>query len=67
MRRPFYAETDPFCFVRALDDQQYTGDHFYAKLFKTADTMKTEAGRIEALNRAEIMNKYLVDLGNEIS
>jgi len=35
---------DPFCDEREPDDSRYTVDHFYAKLFKLPETMKTEAG-----------------------
>lgn len=67
MRRPFYQESDPFCSVRDADDSRYTVDHFYAKLFKTAETLKTRSGIAEGVRRAEVMVRYLKDLGCEIA
>lgn len=66
LKRPFYSETDPFCKSRTVDDQTYTIDHFFAKLFKTAQTLKTESGRQEGVKRVEVMKKYLMDLADEI-
>ena len=57
---------DPFCDEREPDDSSYTIDHFYAKLFKLPDTMKTEAGRTEATRRAMLMQQYLDDLRKEM-
>ena len=66
LKRAFYEPQDPFCKSRSIDDQVYTLDHFYQKLFKTADTLKTEAGRKEGIRRVEIMKNYLKSLGEEI-
>jgi uncharacterized protein len=66
LRRPFYSELDPFCQSRVIDDQQFTVDHFFAKLFKTAQALKTEAGRLEGFKRVEVMKKFLSDLEKEI-
>lgn len=65
-KRSFYAESDPFCELRAPDDQKYTVDHFFAKLFKTAQTLKTKAGREEGLRRMKTMQAYLASLNDEI-
>lgn len=67
LKRLFYSEMDPFCESRAIDDQQFTVDHFFGKLFKTAETLKTEAGRAEGIKRVQVMKKYLTDLADEIS
>lgn len=67
MRRSFYADVDPFCEDRAPNDREFTVDHFYAKLFKVAASLKTSAGREEGLKRIEVMKRYLHDLGCEIS
>jgi uncharacterized protein len=64
--RPFYSEVDPLCEAREPDDAQFTVDHFFAKLFKTAETLKTEAGRREGAKRVEVMKRYLTDLAHEI-
>ena len=57
---------DPFCENREPDDKAYAVDHFYAKLFKLPDTMKTEAGRAEAQRRVGLMQEYLDHLKQEI-
>lgn len=66
MNRPFYSPADPFCASREPDDGLFTIDHFYRKLFKTAASMQTEAGRKEAERRVEVMRRYLRELGEEI-
>lgn len=60
------SQDDPFCEQREPDDSQFTVDHFYAKLFKLPDTMKTEAGKAEAQRRAKLMQRYLDDLREEM-
>jgi len=59
------SQDDPFCEQREPDDSQFTVDHFYAKLFRLPDTMKTEAGKAEAQRRAKLMQRYLDDLREE--
>lgn len=66
MKRAFYSENDPFCEERVADDSQFTIDHFFSKLFKTADTLKTEAGRREGINRVKVMQQFLLDLRAEV-
>ncbi len=66
MNRPFYSTLDPFCTTREPDDALFTIDHFYAKLFTTAATMQTAAGKREAEKRVEVMRRYLRELGEEI-
>ncbi len=66
MKRAFYSENDPFCEKREPDDKQSTIDHFFTKLFKTAETLKTESGRREGLKRVAVMKSYLKDLASEI-
>ena len=66
LKRPFYSEIDPFCESRLSDDKQFTIDHFFAKLFKTAETLKTDSGRSEGFKRVEVMKNYLKDLAHEI-
>ncbi len=66
LRRPFYAAEDPFCESRMADDGEYTIDHFYVKLFKTAETLQTAAGRAEGLRRVESMKSFLGHLRLEI-
>lgn len=66
MKRAFYSDDDPFCTKRKPDDQRFTIDHFFVKLFKTAETLKTEAGRKEGRVRVERMKSYLKELASEI-
>lgn len=66
LKRSFYSTIDTFCEERVPDDSKHTIDHFYTKLFKTAETFKTESGRIEGQRRVKIMKNYLSDLRNEI-
>ncbi|MDP2846782.1 MAG: HD domain-containing protein [Humidesulfovibrio sp.] len=66
MNRPFYSAVDPFCTTREPDDGLFTLDHFYRKLFKTAASMQTAAGRLEAERRVEVMRRFLGELGEEI-
>lgn len=70
LKRPFYSDTDPFCDQlynqRSPDDNQFTLDHFFVKLFKTAKTLQTQSGRQEGERRVAIMKKYLADLRIEI-
>lgn len=57
---------DPFCATRTPDSKLAAVDHFYEKLFKTAETMNTKAGLAEAQRRVEFMKLYLAQLGEEI-
>ena len=66
MRTPLYEPSDPFAKDRDLDDRRYTLDHFYCKLMGLADTMKTEAGRAEAIKRTDYMKEFLQQLSSEI-
>lgn len=67
MRRSFYSDQDPFCDIRPPDDRDFTIDHFFVKLFKTAETLKTNSGRLEGVKRVEVMKRYLEDLRFEIT
>jgi uncharacterized protein len=66
LKRAFYSEIDPFCELRNHDDSQFTVDHFFAKLFQTAATLATEAGRREGERRVQAMRDYLGHLKREI-
>ena len=66
LRRALYRDDDPFCEKRPPDDRVYTIDHFYAKLFKTAETLRTASGRAEGQRRVRVMKVYLEDLAKEI-
>lgn len=66
LQRPYYNPSDPFCEKRDPDDGIWTVDHFFAKLFKTAQTMHTETAKNEALKRIQTMKGYLNELSREI-
>lgn len=66
LKRPFYSADDPFCDSREPNDAIFTIDHFYKKLFKTAETLKTVAGREEGVRRVEAMKIFLSTLRQEI-
>lgn len=67
MKSVFYESEDPFCESRKTDDRMYTVDHFFVKLFKTAEMLKTKSGRQEGARRVVVMKNFLVDLGQEIA
>lgn len=66
LKRAFYSSEDPFCDERQPDDSHFTVDHFFKKLFKTAETMKTAAGTEEGRKRVEVMKIYLSSLRSEV-
>ena len=61
-----YYEEDPFCETRAPSSKLASVDHFYEKLFKTANTMQTKAGAKEAESRVQFMLSFLQQLRIEI-
>lgn len=62
----FYSLNDPFAQTRELNDNKFSIDHFYKKLFTLPDTMKTHAGKVEANKRVIFMNQFLEQLRGEI-
>ena len=67
LKRNLYETFDPFCENRVPNDGIYTVDHFYEKLFKTAKTLHTPAGREEGERRVLAMKRFLADLKEEIT
>ena len=61
-----YDPSDPFAENREPDDRRYTLDHFYCKLLGLAETMKTGAGKAEAIKRTDYMRAFLLQLGSEV-
>ena len=61
-----YDPLEPFPDSRPADDSANIIDHFYVKLLTLAGTMKTNAGREEALRRTAFMQQYLDQLRQEI-
>ena len=66
LNRPLYAPEDPFCETRALDDQHYSIDHFYKKLFHISDQLNTTSARMEGKRREQVMRDFLTQLAAEI-
>lgn len=67
LRRRIYEPADPFgARGRQLDDLENTTDHFFIKLFRTATTLRTRAGREEGAKRVEFMRVYLRELAREL-
>ncbi len=62
-----YDPFDPFADSRSLDDATNVIDHFYVKLLRLADMMKTGAGKREAHARTAFMIQYLDQLRLEIA
>lgn len=62
MGRTFYSEEDAFCLERPANDALFTLDHFYVKLFKSAEMLQTESGRLEGIRRVKSMRRFLEDL-----
>lgn len=64
--RPLYSPEDPFCKKRTPEDQQFSLDHFYKKLFKIANSLHTPSSRQEGLRRVEAMKFYIQELAREL-
>ncbi|MFT5043710.1 MAG: hypothetical protein ACI8UP_000677 [Porticoccaceae bacterium] len=67
LNRPIYCFDDPFCEQRYPEDQLYTLDHFYKKLFQIAASLQTAAGRLEGGQRVAVMREFLHQLDREIT
>lgn len=57
---------DPWAQHRPLDDAAFSLDHFATKLLKLPATMRTDAGRAEAEQRAAFLWAFMVQLGHEL-
>ena len=66
LKRPFYNIDDPFCKKRIPDDETWTVDHFFAKLFKLESLMNTKSGKSEAKKRTRIIKEFLNQLKQEL-
>lgn len=67
IKRPFYNLHDPFCTTRTPDDQTNSLDHFFVKLFKTAENLNTASARLEGQRRLKFMKEFVRQLENEIA
>lgn len=66
LKRAFYSEEDPFCQERAPNERAFTVDHFYQKLFKLPELLKTKSGRVEGQRRVTEMKLFMEALRKEI-
>lgn len=64
--RPLYDSVDPFAENRELDEQAFAIDHFYTKLLKLPDSIKTKNGKALANKRCTFLRLYLTTLKEEI-
>ncbi len=67
MGRPYYSEDDMLAETRAPDDKLFAIDHFFVKLFKTAETLQTKSARTEGARRVSFMKEYLQQLKTEVA
>lgn len=67
MGRPYYSEDDMLAELRAPDDKLFAIDHFFVKLFKTAETLQTNSARAEGARRVQFMKTYLQQLKSEVT
>jgi uncharacterized protein len=67
MGRPYYSEEDMLAELRAPDDKLFAIDHFFVKLFKTAETLQTNSARAEGARRVQFMKTYLQQLKSEVT
>ena len=65
-KRRFYNTDDPFCKKRDPDDQKWSLDHFYKKLFLLESRMNTSSGKVEAKIRTKILRNFLIELKQEL-
>ncbi|ADV66445.1 HD domain-containing protein [Deinococcus maricopensis] len=64
--RALLHDLDPWGEARALDDGEYTLDHFFVKLLRLPATFRTPGGRAEAARRAGTIHAFLTALGEEL-
>ncbi len=61
-----FHSSDPWAEHRELDDQAFSVDHFFRKIFKIPGLMNTEGGKREARHRLAIIHDFLTQLGHEL-
>ena len=66
MGAAFFDPLDPWAKSRDLDDRKFTIDHFFTKLLKLPQSLKTKAAKIEAQKRADYLEQFLTQLKKEI-
>ena len=66
MARPYYCEGDVLAKRREPDDRVYAIDHFFVKLFRTAETLQTASARKEGQRRVAFMKDFLGQIQSEV-
>ncbi|MDE8602013.1 HD domain-containing protein [Marinomonas sp. RSW2] len=66
LNRTLYSLDDPLCEMRQPDDERYSIDHFYNKLFRIADSLNTPSAQAEGRRREAVMRVFLQQLALEI-
>jgi uncharacterized protein len=66
MGRPLFHPTDPTALNREPDEIAYTLDHYYVKLVKLVDNLKTPLGQIEGKLLFGRMEQFIKDLLEEL-
>jgi uncharacterized protein len=66
MGAAYFHALDPWARDRPLDDRAYSIDHFFTKLLRLPETMRTAGGREEARRRVDVMRAFLDQLAGEI-
>lgn len=66
LERRLYDSTDPFCQQREPDDTTFCIDHFFIKLFNIAESLHTQAAKVDAKERVLFMKNFLHQLGVEL-
>ena len=67
MKRPFYSTFDPFCREREPDDKAWGVDHFYKKLLRIPERLRTPTAKRIAEDRIATTRAYLDALAREIA
>lgn len=62
----YFDSADPWAEARELDDLRFSIDHFFTKLLRLHETMRTEVGRAEARRRTEFLERTLEALESEL-
>jgi len=66
MKRPLYSRQDPFCTTREPDDKSWGIDHFYKKLLRIPEHLRTPTAKRIADARIQTMRAYLDALAIEL-
>ncbi len=62
----YFHAGDPWAQGRPLDDRRHSVDHFFTKLLRLPDTLRTAVGREEARRRAAFLEGFLDQLAIEL-